>query len=152
MSFIPTNFTLSAIRRAHVFTTVALAATFTWAISASAQDEPNPEAPATQVAPAASGVEEETNPVSESVEKSFSPGMNIPFDGSSVEAFEESLETIKSETTASEFTTVQNGLDYLLVYDLGARRDPELLYKRLDGKTPAEMLKMVKWKTGRGGV
>jgi len=79
----------------------------------------------------------------------WSQGMSIPFDGSSTEAFNASLDKIKAETTDAEFTTVQNALDYLLVYDLGSRGDPEALYERLDGTTPAEMVKMVKWKTGR---
>ncbi|MDX1555256.1 MAG: hypothetical protein R3212_04455 [Xanthomonadales bacterium] len=75
-----------------------------------------------------------------------SPGMYLPFDGSSIEAFEGSLDTIKGDVTDAEFVTLLNALDYLLVYDLGARGDPELLYKRLDGKTPDDVLSMVKWR------
>lgn len=80
------------------------------------------------------------------VEEAGSPGMNIPLDGDTIETFEESLESIRAETTVAEFTTLQNALDYLLVYDLGARRNRELLYQRLDGKTPNEVLDMVKWR------
>lgn len=80
------------------------------------------------------------------VEEAGSPGMSIPFDGDSIEAFEETLEMIRAETTVTEFTTLQNALDYLLVYDLAARRDRELLYERLDGKTPTDVLEMVKWR------
>lgn len=80
------------------------------------------------------------------VEEAGSPGMSIPLDGDTIETFEESLELIRAETTAAEFTTLQNALDYLLVYDLGARRNRELLYQRLDGKTPNEVLGMVKWR------
>lgn len=80
------------------------------------------------------------------VEEPGSPGMSIPFDGDSIEAFEETLEMIRAETTVAEFTTLQNALDYLLVYDLGARRDRALLYQRLDGKTPTEVLDMVRWR------
>lgn len=85
-------------------------------------------------------------------EDEMSSGMRLPFDGSSTEAFERSMESIRAETTEVEFTTVQNAIDYLLVYDLAARRNPEMLYKRLDGKTPAEMLKMVNWQTGKRGT
>lgn len=81
-----------------------------------------------------------------------SAGMHLKFDGSSEKAFEESLEKIKGEVTDAEYVTVQNAIDYLLVYDLAARRDPNELYKRLDGKTPAEMLKMVNWQTGKRGT
>jgi len=76
----------------------------------------------------------------------WSAGMYLPFDGSSVTAFEGSLEEVQAQTTEAEFTTLQNALEYLLVYDLAARRDPELLYERLDGKTPADVIEMVKWR------
>lgn len=82
-------------------------------------------------------------------EEDMSPGMLLAFDGTSTAAFEKSMEAIQAETTEAEFTTVQNAIDYLLVYDLAARRNLEELYKRLDGKTPAEMLKMVNWQTGK---
>lgn len=82
-------------------------------------------------------------------EAAYSEGMYLPFDGSSVKKFDASLKKIESEVTDAEFTTLSNALDYLLVYDLGARRDPEVLYKRLDGKTPFDVLRMVKWKAGR---
>lgn len=84
------------------------------------------------------------------VEEAGSPGMSIPFDGDSIESFEESLELIRAETTADEYTTVENALDYLLVYDLGARRNRELLYERLDGKTPNDVLDMVNWRQEGG--
>lgn len=76
------------------------------------------------------------------------PGMSLPFDGSSVRSFEKSLEAVRAQTTEEEFTTLQNALDYLLVYDLAARRDKKLLYQRLDGKTPSEVIEMVHWQTG----
>jgi hypothetical protein len=76
----------------------------------------------------------------------WSPGMYLPFDGSSVDAFNGSLEAIQEQSTEAEFTTLKNALDYLLVYDLAARRDPEVLYERLNGKTPADVIGMVKWK------
>lgn len=82
-------------------------------------------------------------------EEDMSPGMLLAFDGTSTAAFEKSMEAIQAETTEAEFTTVQNAIDYLLVYDLASRRNREVLYKRLDGKTPAEMLKMVNWQTGK---
>lgn len=82
-------------------------------------------------------------------EEDMSPGMRLAFDGSSTAAFEKSMEAIKADTTEAEFTTVRNAIDYLLVYDLASRHNPEELYKRLDGKTPVEMLKMVNWQTGK---
>ena len=80
-----------------------------------------------------------------------SPGMYIKLDGNSVRKFENGLEEVQAQTTEAEYTTVQNALDYLLVYDLSARRDKKVLYKNLDGMTPAEIVGMVKWRLeGRG--
>ena len=79
-------------------------------------------------------------------ENNWSPGMYLPLDGSSVKAFEGSLEEVQAQTTETEFATLQNALEYLLVYDLASRRDPEVLYERLNGKTPADVIGMVKWK------
>lgn len=87
-----------------------------------------------------------------SIVETGSAGMYIPFDGGSVRKFEKTLEEVQEQTTPEEFTTVQNALDYLLVYDLSARRDKKTLYKNLDGKTPAEVVDMVKWRLeGRPG-
>jgi hypothetical protein len=83
---------------------------------------------------------------SDYIGESASPGMQMKFDGSSVKAFDKRMEEIRAETTPEEFTTIENALDYLLVYDLAARRDREVLYERLDGKTPVEILEMVKWR------
>ncbi len=77
---------------------------------------------------------------------SDSPGLKMTFDGSSIEAFDTRMEEIQSETTPEEFVTIQQSIEYLLVYDLAARRDREVLYQRLDGKTPLELIDTVKWR------
>lgn len=91
-------------------------------------------------------VDVEASEIESETEPQRSPGMYLPFDGSSTEAFEGSLDNVKADVTDAEFVTLLNALDYLLVYDLGARGDPELLYQRLDGKTPDDVLGMVKWR------
>jgi len=75
-----------------------------------------------------------------------SDGMYFALDGGSVKKFEKSLAKAQEEMTPEEFITVQNALDYLLIYDLSARRDKKTLYKNLDGKTSAEIVAMVKWR------
>ncbi|HKJ17322.1 MAG TPA: hypothetical protein VJ984_08240 [Xanthomonadales bacterium] len=82
----------------------------------------------------------------EYIMNSESPGMQMTFDGSSVEAFDQRMEEIEAETTAEEYVTIQQSIEYMLVYDLAARRDREVLYERLDGKTPVELISMVKWR------
>ena len=70
----------------------------------------------------------------------FSEGMRIPVDGSSLEAFNKSLETIKSKVTPDEYTNLANAIEYLLVYDIGARHNREKLAKNLDGQTGEEIV------------
>lgn len=79
----------------------------------------------------------------------FTEGMHIPVDGSSLEAFEQSLEKIREQTTEAEYTTLTNAIDYLLVYDLSARRDREKLAANLDGLTGEEIVDKVQWSQNR---
>jgi hypothetical protein len=73
-------------------------------------------------------------------------GMDIPLDGSSLEAFERSLARVEAHTTPSHYTTLVNAIDYLLVYDLGAKRDKTALASRLDGLTGHQVVDRVGWR------
>jgi len=74
------------------------------------------------------------------------PGMQIPVDGSSLDAFNASLETIKAQAQEPSYITLENAIQYLLVYDLTANRDMTKLAKNLDGLTGAEIVGRVKWR------
>ena len=73
-------------------------------------------------------------------------GMEIPLDGSSLEAFETSMARVEAHTSPANFTTLQNAIEYLLLYDLSARKDKEKLAHNLDGKTPYQVIDMVQWR------
>ncbi|MDZ4728835.1 MAG: hypothetical protein SH820_02710 [Xanthomonadales bacterium] len=73
------------------------------------------------------------------------PAMQIPLDGSSLEAFNESLATIKAQAEEINFTSLEGAIQYLLVYDLGAGRDMAKLAKNLDGLTGDQIIEKVKW-------
>ncbi len=75
----------------------------------------------------------------------FSEGMQIPVDGSSVEAFDNSLQIIKAKTTASEYSTLKGALSYLMIYDLSAKRNRAKLAKNLDGLTGEQIVDKVGW-------
>jgi hypothetical protein len=75
----------------------------------------------------------------------FGPGMQIPVDGTSLEAFEQSLAGIKDKTTTPEYTTLTNAIDYLMVYYLDAKRDRTKLAAYLNGKTGEQIVGMVAW-------
>lgn len=69
--------------------------------------------------------------------------MDTPLDGSSVETFTAGLKRLDKEASEAEYRSVMSSLDFLLFYDIGARRDKAKLYSRLDGKTPNEIIQRV---------
>jgi len=75
-------------------------------------------------------------------------GMEIPMDGSSLEAFETSLARVKAHTSAEDYTTLVNAIDYLQFYDLNARQDRARLASILDGLTPREIIDRVEGQRG----
>ena len=76
--------------------------------------------------------------------------MDIPLDGSSLEAFDRYMARVKAHTTPAHYTTLENAIDYLLVYDLGAKRDKATLVARLDGLTGHEVVGKVAWRKPAG--
>lgn len=73
-------------------------------------------------------------------------GMEIPLDGSDLEAFETSLARVEAHTSAANFTGLKNALEYLLIYDLSINRDRAKLAARLDGLTPYQVVQKVGWR------
>jgi len=76
-------------------------------------------------------------------------GMQLPVDGSSLEAFEESLAAIKESATEANYTTLENAIQWLLVYDIGVGRDKAKLAKNLNGMTGDEIVSQVEWRNKR---
>ena len=88
----------------------------------------------------------DATPASELAAAKFGEGMQIPVDGSSLEAFDESLAAIKEKATEAEYMTLTNALDYLLVYDLAAKRDRAKLAANLNGLTGEQIVDKVQWR------
>ena len=78
-------------------------------------------------------------------------GMEIPMDGSSREAWERSLARVKAHSKESTYTTLENAIDYLLVYDLESRGNFDTLISRLDGQTGYEIIARTNWRKPAGG-
>ena len=72
--------------------------------------------------------------------------MELPLDGSSLDAWDASMARVKRHSTEASYTTLENAIDYLLVYDLEVRRDKEKLVAKLDGLTGYEVVARVKWR------
>ncbi|MGK2926133.1 MAG: hypothetical protein ACSLE2_10975 [Lysobacterales bacterium] len=117
----------------HKLIRLVLAATLALVLSACASTPGQPEA------------EEETAKTYE-----FEPwegdGMEIPLDGSDLEAFETSLARVEAHTSAANYTSLKNAIEYLLVYDLAIKRDRAKLAAKLDGQTPYQVMQRVGWR------
>ena len=81
----------------------------------------------------------------DSTETGEATGLDIVMDGSSLEAFEESMEQVRATGTAIEYRALEGAIEYLLIYDLSARRNMEKLVERLNGRTGNEIIKRVGW-------
>lgn len=66
--------------------------------------------------------------------------MDAPVDFSSPENVEMTLDLIRATVGEREAGSIKNAMDYMLFYDLALGKDKNKLYKKLDGKTPNEIL------------
>ena len=83
------------------------------------------------------------------VEVTEATGLDIIMDGSSLEAFEKSMEKVRETGSEADYKSLRGAFDYLLFYDLGAQNNREKLAARLDGKTGYEIIDRVKWRKSR---
>ncbi len=93
------------------------------------------EEPADAVPALADSAQDDASPES-------SPIMSEPLDGSSIEAFKASLAKVEKQGTGAEYRSLKGSVSHLLTYDLKHRGDLAGFYATLDGKTPAEIIKM----------
>ena len=84
--------------------------------------------------------------VEESGETTEATGLDLSVDGSSLEAFNKSLEKIKETATASQYKTLENAFEYLLVYDFALKQDRTKLAAKLDGMTGWQIIDKIKWR------
>ena len=115
----------------------------TWALAGQSED------PATAAtSEAAATVSEIADEAGDAVnaESAGPNGLDIVMDGSSLEAFEQSLEEVRKIGGEQDYLTLKAGFEYLLVFDIGAKNDPEILASRLDGLTGKEILARVRYR------
>jgi hypothetical protein len=70
--------------------------------------------------------------------------MNQPVDFSTPEKVEKSLQNVREKDGDAAYNSLKNTLQYLQVYDLSVGNSKEKLYKKLDGKTPEQIMAKVK--------
>ena len=108
----------------------------------------NPEPPARSDAPRSltDPARELPRLTGELEDDGYGPTMII--DGSSPEAFRQSVELIAAESSESQYREFNAALRFLRTYTLGAR-DLDEFYQTLDGMTPEEVVEMVAERRGR---
>jgi len=74
-------------------------------------------------------------------------GMVMIIDGSSPQAFADSLELIAAETSSEQFRSLDSAIRFLQVYSLGAR-NLEDFYRTIDGMTPEEIIERARNQRG----
>jgi len=70
------------------------------------------------------------------------PIMNQPVDFSTPESISKSLQAIREQAGARAVRKMESAMGYMLTYDLAVGRDEAKMYKKLNGKTPNEIIAM----------
>ena len=70
--------------------------------------------------------------------------MNQPVNFSTPEDVEKTLQNIREKEGEKAYKQVENAMQYLMYYDLSLRNNKEKLYKKLDGKTPEQIIATAK--------
>jgi hypothetical protein len=96
-----------------------------------------------------------TAPTAEIADDYDGDGMEIPLDGTSLAAFDASMARVERHTSASNYKTLENAIEYLLVYDIAARGNKEKLVAKLNGLNGYQVIDKVGWRKpapGKGKV
>jgi hypothetical protein len=112
-------------------------------VLASDPAEPNGEPQAAEAQEVAQSAAEASIPETLRHKDRATSVMDTPLDGSSLETFTAGLKRLDEEASETDYRRVMSSLDFLLFYDIGARRDRAKLYSRLNGKTPNEIIQRV---------
>ena len=66
--------------------------------------------------------------------------MNQPANFSTPEDVEKTLQNIREKEGDKAYKQIKNAMQYIMYYDLSLKNDKEKLYKKLDGKTPEQII------------
>jgi len=70
--------------------------------------------------------------------------MDQPVNFSTPEEVAKSLQKVREQEGENAYKTLDGAMKYVLYYDLSIGGKKENLYKKLDGKTPTEIINMMK--------
>ena len=93
-----------------------------------------------KVSPAQAAVKEETADTP-ALDDSI---MDEPVNFSTPEDVSKTLTNIRQKAGARASRKLDSAMGYIMTYDLGVARDEERMYKKLNGKTPNQIISMMK--------
>jgi len=70
--------------------------------------------------------------------------MTQSVDFSSPEAVEATMQNIREKEGDKAYTQLKNAMQYIMVYDLSVSNNEEKLYKKLNGRTPEQIISKMK--------
>jgi hypothetical protein len=121
--------------RKTVFTSIATGTMALFLMNACAEDSNDTEAVVDQVVM--------TEDAGTTVEQG-SDIMDQPLNFSTPGDVEKSLQKVRDQAGDNAYKNVENAMKYVLYYDLSLKNDKEKMYKKLNGKTPSEIIQMMK--------
>ena len=121
--------------RKTLFTSITTGIMALFLMNACADDSNDAEAVAKQVVVTedATGSGEQGNTI-----------MDQPVNFSTPEDVEKSLLKVRDQAGDNAYKNLNNAMKYILYYDLSRKGDKEKMYKKLNGKTPSEIIQMMK--------
>ena len=121
--------------RKTLFTSITTGIMALFLMNACAEDSNDTEAVAKQavVTEDATGTGEQGNAI-----------MDQPVNFSTPEDVEKSLQKVRDQAGDKAYKNLDNAMKYILYYDLGLKNNKEKMYKKLNGKTPSEIIQMMK--------
>ena len=70
--------------------------------------------------------------------------MDLPVNFSTTEDIDKSLQAVREQAGEAQERDLKNAIQYLMTYDLSVRNDKQKLYKKLDGRTPNQIISKMK--------
>ena len=121
--------------RKTLFTSIVTGTMALFLVNACAEDSNDTEAVAKQVVVTedATGSGEQGNTI-----------MDQPVNFSTPEDVEKSLLKVRDQAGNNAYKNLNNAMKYILYYDLSLKNNKEEMYKKLNGKTPSEIIQMMK--------
>ena len=70
--------------------------------------------------------------------------MNQPVNFSTPEDVEKTMQNIREKEGGKAYNQLKNAMQYIMVYDLSVGNNKEKMYKKLDGRTPEQIIAKMK--------